>query len=645
MAAESARIYCRIRPVFKWEKPERSVKVVDDTTVRSSTRRGPHEYSFTHVFGEKKKNKDVFEKICTPLIKTVLSGANAILIAYGQTGSGKTHTLQGKPKINVKGLLPLALTKFYESKGVIKVELLAVEAYGVHVNKVEIFDLFSKESSPPAWEEKKGNTQIEPKRCQSRVLTDPASCFKLIEEAHAASHFAPTGKNPESSRGHTVFIVRVSKDEGNDMIRKSHFICADLAGSEGESAITPAFVKKSNPAMVMVRRLEAGCINVGLTQLSIVFDELAKKKSLSKVRGTGLRRILHPFINTKTAVSVLFTVNSTKCNAVITQGTMKFAVSAALVKCKAVVEKAKKNLKKLLKNLEETLVEQNKSIESYNNDLGEKEKQEYELEEELHNLKNEIAKKEEEKKLKKAPSLRNVDSNLSVNRLNKETIRTAKRKRRHQRKATTDIARTILGELKEEIDFDSAPSPMNITDPKPVSVADHFLTRETLQFVGKTNSSILRDEKKIERSRAASEVFTKNILLTIHDDMQEVADIGFCDDEDDESDYERESVRYPEANDENFSPFDADEVPEDQLFENLESLDEEELIERLEQAHAVLFEKSAVCDQFKNSQSIMMEHMRKDHEAVMRFFLIRYPQIRKASAAVGVMPKGRARRR
>eukprot|EP00494_Astrolonche_serrata_P002496 UN02502 len=42
--------------------------------------------------------------------------------------------------------------------------------------------------------------------------------FALVDEAHDASHFAKTGKNPESSRGHTVYILKlkIRNPEGED---------------------------------------------------------------------------------------------------------------------------------------------------------------------------------------------------------------------------------------------------------------------------------------------------------------------------------------------------------------------------------------------------------------------------------------------
>merc|ERR1719166_86626 len=125
----------------------------------------------------------------------------------------------------------------------------------------------------------------------------------------------------------------------------------------------------------MIRRLEAGCINAGLMQLQLIFAELKKKGKLSKVVGNGLRRMLHPYINTNTHISVLFTVAPTVANATITESTLKFAVQAGMVKVTPIAAKSKKNIAKLLKKLEQTVEEQENIIATQNEQLEEKDQE------------------------------------------------------------------------------------------------------------------------------------------------------------------------------------------------------------------------------------------------------------------------------
>lgn len=127
---------------------------------------------------------------------------------------------------------------------------------------------------------------------------------------------APTLKNPHSSRGHTVYFAKVTL-KGLEPV---HFICVDLAGSEGQTALgtKDEFVEGLQLAMskgklklnhkemagleqmYKTRSLEAGCINNGLTQLQTIFGELIKKR-IAKAQGLGLRKVLSSFITLQSA--------------------------------------------------------------------------------------------------------------------------------------------------------------------------------------------------------------------------------------------------------------------------------------------------------------------------------------------------------
>ncbi len=128
-----------------------------------------------------------------PMIDNVLQGFNPVLIAYGQTGSGKTFTMLGKPKLGVIGLLPQTLDEFVQKQSVYKLELSAVEAFGHHVAKIELFDLYLPHNQTPVWSDKKGDTGQEMHKAIRKQVPDVDSAYRLIRYAHAASHFAPTG--------------------------------------------------------------------------------------------------------------------------------------------------------------------------------------------------------------------------------------------------------------------------------------------------------------------------------------------------------------------------------------------------------------------------------------------------------------------
>eukprot|EP01083_Nonionella_stella_P258978 884548_1 len=122
-------------------------------------------------------------------------------------------------------------------------------------------------------------------KARSVDIKDAQDAHDKIIFAHAASHFAPTGKNPESSRGHVSFIAKIYQDLQQHEQQISYFIMVDCAGSEGETAFTPAFRAMVSAQTLLCRRLEAGTINTGLSQLQVVFNELRVKGKISNTIG------------------------------------------------------------------------------------------------------------------------------------------------------------------------------------------------------------------------------------------------------------------------------------------------------------------------------------------------------------------------
>merc|ERR1712228_121036 len=106
--------------------------------------------------------------------------------------------------------------------------------------------------------------------------------------------------------------------------------------------------------------------------MGIIFNELAVKGKLSKMLGNGLRRVLHPFINTRTVLAVIFTFSPSVNNAKPTESTLKFAVTAGMVKVKPVKAEVSLNVEKLVANLRKHIEENEKAIEEQENSIMKK---------------------------------------------------------------------------------------------------------------------------------------------------------------------------------------------------------------------------------------------------------------------------------
>jgi len=357
----SVKVYARIRKLMMWENKQLGVKWTK-TEVTNFGGVRPTAYTFQRVFSPTDDNEECFKAMIEPLCERVLKGYNAIVVAYGQTGSGKTYTLVGKPKLDVVGMVPRTLLYLKNCPEVTKVEIMGVEAFGRHVTKIRIYDLYDEINNQKKWPEKYGKTMMDPKAVTRKTIRYKSDALDLVTLAHSNSHFAPTGKNPESSRGHIVFIIICTVERGHDK-SVSHFIVADLAGSEGDSALSGDLVKGMSQETLTARRLEAGCINTGLSDLQRIFGELKRSNKLSNTQGIGLRRCLHPFINNKTFISVLFCLSPVLESCSITESTLKFATRVCSIKAVPHKVKVIKNWKKMVEEMKKGMLEQKDKLQ------------------------------------------------------------------------------------------------------------------------------------------------------------------------------------------------------------------------------------------------------------------------------------------
>ena len=189
---ETLQIYARVRGLMPWEPNKVSLNI-SGNSLQNKAGSIVNSYDFKKVFKPEATNEQCFNVIALPMISNVLKGFNAVLIAYGQTGSGKTYSMLGKPKLGIVGILPRMLEYMTKQKTVQQVELSAVEAFGHHVAKIFLFDLFDEHNQIKDWSLKKGLTTLEMARATKVKISDAASAHDKIIYAHAASHCAPTG--------------------------------------------------------------------------------------------------------------------------------------------------------------------------------------------------------------------------------------------------------------------------------------------------------------------------------------------------------------------------------------------------------------------------------------------------------------------
>merc|ERR1719397_349454 len=192
---------------------------------------------------------------------------------------------------------------------------------------------------------KKGKSGFDIKTITKQRLV-PGNYDDLIMQVFNSSHFAPTAKNPDSTRGHLTWILKLEIMDKEDSSEKTvHLLVIDLAGSEGATALTPAFIEKVSKDVADNRRREAGVINHGLLQLAGVFKELRVKGQLSPTVSNGLRKVIHGFFNKKTYMRAIFMLSPYGVDAMSTLNTLKFINNIAKLKIKPTISKKKINIK------------------------------------------------------------------------------------------------------------------------------------------------------------------------------------------------------------------------------------------------------------------------------------------------------------
>ncbi|CAK9798928.1 Kinesin-like protein KIF23 [Anthophora plagiata] len=118
---EPVKVYCRLRPMVH-PNDASCIKIISDTSLvitppesvtNVRTANKAIQTCFSHVFGPKVSQREVFNVVALPLVKNLINGKNSLLFTYGVTGSGKTYTMSGN--VNDAGIMPRCLDIVFNS--------------------------------------------------------------------------------------------------------------------------------------------------------------------------------------------------------------------------------------------------------------------------------------------------------------------------------------------------------------------------------------------------------------------------------------------------------------------------------------------------------------------------------------------------
>lgn len=92
-----------------------STTLATSTEIKSNSVRRDCNYVFRRVFTSYSTQREVFEQVAQPLLEDLVNGKNGLLFTYGVTGSGKTFTLTGD-QMN-PGVIPTCIHTLFNSIG------------------------------------------------------------------------------------------------------------------------------------------------------------------------------------------------------------------------------------------------------------------------------------------------------------------------------------------------------------------------------------------------------------------------------------------------------------------------------------------------------------------------------------------------
>ena len=333
------------------------------------------EFNFDRIFPPDCLQTELWDWLGQPLLDKCIEGFNGTVFAYGQTGSGKTFSMQGVAHDpDLRGLIPRFTIKLFER---IKTEkenhqnklFLVTCSYFEIYNEV-LSDLLDPSSKKHAGGANKNSAGLEVKEhpvlgvyvkgLQEIVVEEANKMDQLIQQGMANRHVASTAMNEESSRSHSVFIIKVHQkdtdDESKSLFAKVNLV--DLAGSERakSTGATGATLK------------EGANINKSLSALGNVINALVesvkKKGVFIPYRNSKLTRVLQESLGGNSITAMLAALSPAAVNYEETLGTLKYASRAKSIKLSAKkneeasqVSKLNEEITALKRKLEEQMLE------------------------------------------------------------------------------------------------------------------------------------------------------------------------------------------------------------------------------------------------------------------------------------------------
>mmetsp|Transcript_41479 Transcript_41479/g.81338 ORF Transcript_41479/g.81338 Transcript_41479/m.81338 type:complete len:936 (+) Transcript_41479:90-2897(+) len=345
-----------------------------------------------------------YEIIGKVLLGHYWDGYDVCMFAYGQSGAGKSFSMTGTgPKCAAmwKGIIPRICNDTFVKADELTTELetFKITASMLEIYVGKIYDLLIPPEEYNIKTRKELSMQLDSVNGLSDLpVKSEGDVTDLLVRGFGNQTKAPTGLNVDSSRGHTIFTLKVQRTISNPKARKkseksqtitTNMKLVDLAGSERTEKVleitkegladllTQKYGKpmtvsdKMMEAYKAERTVEGRSINNSLTSLGNCVKQVAKlseiadlKKRKAKMdqiawRASALTRLLRTALNGKCKTIMIAAVSPSLTEYPETVSTMRYANQIKQIKSTAVKQEAKLTTDQLqaikIKELEEKL--------------------------------------------------------------------------------------------------------------------------------------------------------------------------------------------------------------------------------------------------------------------------------------------------
>ncbi|XP_008485880.1 kinesin-like protein KIF23, partial [Diaphorina citri] len=202
-SSDPLQVFCRIRPLQNAYE-ESCISVLSSTTIQLTPPDGSNpryfnnkevQYVFKKIFDTDSDQKQIYMEVAHPLVDNLIHGKDGLLLTYGVTGSGKTYTMNGGTGDKSKST-PLNNRLIREDS--------CQNMYVHGANEIEVTT--TEEALQVLY---KGQARKKMARTLCNKESSRSHSVFMIRLVQARKKMARTLCNKESSRSHSVFMIRL----------------------------------------------------------------------------------------------------------------------------------------------------------------------------------------------------------------------------------------------------------------------------------------------------------------------------------------------------------------------------------------------------------------------------------------------------